>query len=80
MQMHEPDRSLLEERRNHIVGCRVAQDSDRDQQWVRMKESCKDIQREAHWAGQKAKDPLGQSEAVPTCSEPLGHTKHCVRS
>lgn len=61
MQMHEPDRSLLEEK-NHIVGCRVAQDSDRDQQWVRMKESCKDIQRKhtgqvrkprTHWANLK---------------------------
>ena len=46
---------------------------------MRMKESCKNIQREAHWAGQKAKDPLGHSEAVPTCSEPLWHTEHCVR-
>lgn len=76
--MYETDRSLLEEK-NHIAGCRVAQDSDGDQPWVGMKESCKDIQREAPWAGQKAKDPLGHSEAAPTCSEPLRHTKHCVR-
>ena len=50
-----------------------------EQQWVKMKESCTDIQRVAHWTRQKAKDPGGHSEAVPTCSEPLRHAEHYAR-